>query len=74
MEHQGLGEKLLLMNSMRVSDAQPLWLNRPLRGFEALLDYLKTEGKFKPNDPDVKDLMDLELEYFGLVKFDKGEA
>lgn len=59
------------MDSLRTKDFdQPLWLNRSLRGFEALIDYLKTDRKFVPSEPDVKKLLEIELEYFNLGKLE----
>lgn len=67
--HEGLASKLLLMDSFRVKGSdRPVLLNRPLRGFEALIDYLKTDGKFLPSEQDAKKLLDIELEHFGIKK------
>ena len=48
-------------------------MNRSLRGFEALIDYLKTEGAFEPKDSDTRQLLEIELRYFKIKCFIKTE-
>lgn len=40
-------------------------LNRPLRGIELLMEYLRSDRRFKPVDPDERLALDTELEHFG---------
>ena len=44
------------------------WLVRPLRAFEAMLDQMKTEGKYKMVDPELTQLVRIEMEHFGIIK------
>lgn len=39
-------------------------LNRPLRGFEALMDYLRTDGKYRPSEVETRQLFDIECAHF----------
>lgn len=75
MEHRGgpngIGRELLELIAMNQHSTDLPWLHRSQRGFEAMIDYLKTQGKYKPIDPEIKQLMEIELEHFGISKFDE---
>lgn len=47
------------------------FLDRPLRGFEAMIDYLKTGGRFVPEDPDKRLLLQIELDYFKIKPYNE---
>lgn len=45
-----------------------IFLSRNVRGFEAMLEHLKSDGMFVPQDPDVAKLMQIELLHFGFIE------
>ena len=40
------------------------FLNRNLRGFEAMMEHVKSDGQFIPSDKDVVKLMEIEKKFF----------
>lgn len=57
--------------AMNPTSSELPYLNRTVRGFEAMIDYMKTGGEYEPADPEIRRLMDIELRHFGIRKFQK---